>query len=152
MKEFKVFSKTYGEIVTLLDDEDYDKIVSMGKWCVSKDRYGYYFQKRINKKIVTMHRFIMGFPKGKYVDHIDGNTLNNQKSNLRICSNADNIRNGKIRTNNTSGYTGVRYRKDRNKWSAYIRVHYKTIWLGCYLNKEDAIKARKQAEIKYFET
>lgn len=152
MKEFKIISKTYGEITTLLDDEDYEKVLNMGKWCVSRDRYGYYFQKRINKKIITLHRFIMNAPKGIYIDHIDHNTLNNQKSNLRICSNADNIRNGKLRVNNKSGYTGVRYRKDRKKWYAYIKVNYKNITLGTYKTKEEAINARKEAEIKYFKT
>lgn len=87
-----------------------------------------------------------------YIDHIDHNTLNNQKSNLRICSNADNIRNGKLRVNNKSGYTGVRYRKDRKKWYAYIKVNYKNITLGTYKTKEEAINARKEAEIKYFKT
>ena len=127
----------------------------MGSWCVRvppgrKDLF--YFQHRTKQGIIEMHRFIMNFPKGKYVDHINHNTLDNRKCNLRICNNADNIRNGKIRTNNKSGYNGICFDKSRNKWLAGIKVNYKRIFLGRYVNIEDAIKARKEAEKKYFYT
>lgn len=127
----------------------------MGSWCVRvspgrKDLF--YFQHRTKQGLIEMHRFIMNFPKGKYVDHINHNTLDNRKCNLRICNNADNIRNGKIRTNNKSGHTGVSLNKTKTKWEANIKVNYKSIYLGVYSNIEDAIKARKEAEKKYFYT
>lgn len=127
----------------------------MGSWCVRvppgrKDLF--YFQHRTKQGIIEMHRFIMNFPKGKYVDHINHNTLDNRKCNLRICNNGDNLRNGKIRTNNKSGYNGIYFDKNRNKWLAEIKVNYKKIFLGRYVNIEDAIKTRKEAEKKYFYT
>lgn len=156
MKEYIVQSKTHGEFKILLDDEDYDKIVKMGKWCVRKvsNRNSlYYFQHRINRNcLVEMHRFIVNCPKDKYVDHINHNTLDNRKENLRICSNADNIRNGRIRVNNTSGVNGVYFDKSRKKWIASIKVNYKKINLGRFNNIEEAKKARKKAEEKYFYT
>lgn len=86
-----------------------------------------------------------------FVDHINGNKLDNRKSNLRICCNADNLKNRvKLPSNNTSGILGVRYRADRNKWYAEIQFNKQKINLGSYTEKEDAIKARLEAEIKYF--
>lgn len=156
MKEYIVQSKTHGEFKVLLDDEDYEKIIKMGKWCVRKAKNRnnlYYFQHRIDKKTrIEMHRFILNCPKGKYVDHINHNTLDNRKANLRICSNADNLRNGKIRVNNTSGINGVCFDKSRNKWIVHIRVNYKKIYLGRFDDIEEAKKARKKAEEKYFYT
>lgn len=87
----------------------------------------------------------------EYVDHINGNTLDNRKQNLRIVSNADNLKNRtKLPSNNTSGVIGVRYRKDRNKWYAEIQYNNNKINLGSYIEKNDAIKVRLAAELKYF--
>lgn len=58
--------------------------------------------------------------------------------------------NRSMRSDNTSGVTGVYWCKSRNKWNAEIRINSKKINLGYFINKEDAIKARKRAEIKYF--
>ena len=56
------------------------------------------------------------------VDHLNGNTLDNRKENLRICTNADNLKHRvNLPKNNTSGILGVRYRKDRDKWYAEIK-------------------------------
>ena len=76
--------------------------------------------------------------------------MDNRKSNLRICDYKNNLRNSSKTTNNTSGVTGVGYRKDINKWRAYIIYNYKHIALGCYEHKDDAIKIRLIAENKYF--
>ena len=70
---------------------------------------------------------------------------------MRVCSNADNLKNRiKLPSSNTSGILGVRYRSDRSKWYAEIQVNNRKICLGSYTNKEDAIRARLEAEIKYF--
>jgi hypothetical protein len=156
MKILNILSKKYGSFKVKLDNEDYERLKSFKtmKWCARfcKHRHNLiYFQKRLsNKKLIELHRWVMNFPKGKTVDHINNNTLDNRKCNLRICNNSTNIRNGRIRINNKSGHTGVRFRRDRDKWYATIRVNYKIISLGAYKNKEDAINVRKQAELKYF--
>ena len=64
--------------------------------------------------------------------------------------NKENIRNSKKRTTNTSGTTGVSWAKRESKWSSYIMVDYKKKHLGYFTNKKEAIKARKEGEIKYF--
>lgn len=104
-----------------------------------------------NSKQKYLHRIITG-ETILYVDHINGNKLDNRKSNLRVCSNADNLKNRvKLPSSNTSGILGVRYRSDRSKWYAEIQVNNKKIRLGSYVDKEDAVRARLEAEIKYFD-
>lgn len=100
--------------------------------------------------IEYMHRVITQATKGKVVDHINHNTLDNRKSNLRLCEHRENMRNTKLSKNSTSGYTGVVWHKTQSSWQARIRLNYKTIFLGYYNNLEDAVKARKLAEKKYF--
>lgn len=84
------------------------------------------------------------------IDHINGNPLDNRKCNLRFATQMQNCWNRKIKSTNTSGVTGVRREHKCNTWHAEIMVNYKIINLGNYKNKEDAIKARKKAEIKYY--
>lgn len=128
---------------TIIDSSNVDRLKDY-KWCLDKNNYVK------NSKQEYLHRIICN-ELTLYIDHIDGNTLNNLQSNLRVCSNADNLKNRvKIPSNNTSGIIGVRFRSDRNKWYSEIRVDGETIRLGSYTNKEDAIKARKEAEEKYF--
>ena len=92
----------------------------------------------------------MNCPDDMVVDHINLNPLDNRKMNLRICTKQQNEMNRPLRNNNTSGITGVSLYKQTNKWRAYIEYNQKYIHLGLFDTKEDAIKARKQAEIKYF--
>lgn len=128
---------------TKIDIEDIDKIKNF-RWC--KDYNGYV--KNSDQKY--LHRVIMD-ESILFVDHINGDKLDNRKNNLRICSNADNLKNRvKLPSNNTSGILGVRYRADRNKWYAEIQCNRQRIRLGSYIDKEDAIKARLIAEYKYF--
>ena len=92
----------------------------------------------------------MDCPKDMVVDHINMNPLDNRKCNLRICTMQQNNFNKKEQTNNTSGRVGVTWDKQTNKWRAQIQVNGKSIKLGRFKNKEDAIKARLQAEMKYY--
>ena len=90
-------------------------------------------------------------PMTLILDHINGNTLDNRKNNLRICTNRENTSNRtKLGTNNTSGILGVRFDNRRNKWYADIQYKGKCIFLGYFNIKEDAIKARIDAEKLYF--
>jgi hypothetical protein len=150
MKKFIINSKKHGAFEVLLDDEDFKVVKAMGKWNIHIVRNMPYVQKRITLyNLVELHRFLLKAKKGEYVDHINGNTLDNRRFNIRICSNGANIRNGKIRLNNKSGYTGV-FHTNNDIWISYIKVNYKRIHLGSFKTFEEAVKARKEAEIKYF--
>lgn len=133
------------------DLEDYDKIKD---YCWYKTRQGY-IKTSYQKNNIVMHKLVMGlYDNNNYdkydVDHIYHNKNDNRKSQLRLATRSQNSMNCKVKSTNTSGVTGVSWDKDRNKWIANIKVNYKNIYLGCYDNIKDAIKARQDAEIKYF--
>lgn len=96
-----------------------------------------------------MHRLIMNTPDGMVTDHIDGNGLNNQRKNLRICTHTENMANRKIHINNTSGYKGVTWSKQNNRWRSQIYLDSKNIFLGLFTDKEEAYKAYIKACKKY---
>lgn len=99
-----------------------------------------------SKKIIKMHQLI-GFA---HHDHIDRNPLNNRKYNLRPATQQENCMNRSIRSDNTSGITGVAWDKKSCKWRAYISQNGKLLHLGLYDKKEDAIKARLDAVNKNY--
>ena len=88
------------------------------------------------------------FSRENVIDHIYHKTNDNRKKKLRIVTNQQNGMNKKLPINNTSGYIGVT--KNKNKWIAQIKINGKNTRLGSYLTKNEAIQARKEAEIKYF--
>ena len=145
MAKIVLYNKNGDKIAeALIDTEDIEKI-SSDKWCIDKNNYVK------NSKQEYLHRVILGAPKDMCVDYINGNTLDNRKSNLRICTNRENTSNRtKLGTNNTSGILGVRFDNRRNKWYADIQYKGKYIFLGYFNIKEDAIKARIDAEKLYF--
>lgn len=128
----------------ICDKEDFHKIAINYKW--NLDKRGYV----INNKGERFHRIILNAPEGMDVDHIDGDPLNNLKSNLRICEHINNSRNKSINKNNTSGVIGVWYNKRVNKWVAEIKVNYKKIHLGYFKDINEAKRIRQEAELKYF--
>lgn len=96
------------------------------------------------------HRIIIAMVFGYFpdqVDHIDGNRSNNRIENLRAVNNQQNARNQKIRKNNTSGAMGVCWHKRYGKWVSYIRVDGKAKYLGGFDAIEDAIEARRKADV-----
>nr|WP_263441032.1 HNH endonuclease [Klebsiella michiganensis] len=84
------------------------------------------------------------------VDHIDGNKLNCTRSNLRICTQADNTKNVGLRSDNSSGIPGVYWVSTRLKWAAQISVDGRTVSLGRFDEIADAINARRKAEDLYY--
>lgn len=128
--------------VALVDDEDYEWL-SQWKWfAIEAGRNHVYAQRTIlvdgKKRGLAMHRLIMGEPQDMWVDHINRNTLDNQRSNLRLATPRENIINA-VRENKT-GYKGVTYdtsMKRRKRWSATCdRVR-----LGRFLTAEEAARA-----------
>mgnify|MGYP003149650768 CR=1 FL=1 len=88
------------------------------------------------------------YPKG-YVDHIDGNGLNNKISNLRLVTSAINAKNQRLRSNNKSGFMGVTWREDTKQWRARINDGNKRINLGSFDLLSDAVKCRIDSESLY---
>jgi hypothetical protein len=99
------------------------------------------------------HRIIWAMSYGAWpngeIDHIDGNRLNNRLGNLRDVSRTENSRNMALRHDSTSGITGVCWDKNRSKWIAQIRVNRIRLNLGRFNSFEEAIAARKAAEIEF---
>lgn len=89
-------------------------------------------------------------PDGLVRDHIDGNTLNNVRDNIRFITQQNNTRNRKLKSENKSGRVGVTWSKRDNKWRARIKTDGKETYLGSFAKIEDAIKSREDAEEKYF--
>ena len=96
-----------------------------------------------------MHREIMGASPGQYVDHIDGDGLNNRKSNLRLCNSMENGGNQKSR-GGTSKYKGVYFYRPTKKWKAQVRVGGKKTHLGYFNKEEDAAMAHDAAAREAF--
>jgi hypothetical protein len=88
------------------------------------------------------------WPSGQ-IDHINGIRTDNRASNLRGVTNQENSANRKLPKNNKSGQIGVLFRHQLQKWQAVIRVNGTLISLGVFVQKTDAILARKKAEAKY---
>jgi len=89
-----------------------------------------------------------GFPK-EQIDHISHDRTDNKIANLRSVTNQENQMNKSMLKNNTSGFTGVYWHKPTNKWQSQIMINGKYKHLGYFTNKNDAIKARKEANIEF---
>lgn len=132
MKEIEL---TQGQ-VAIVDDDDYEYL-SQWKWCASYS-HGFY---AVRYKNIKMHRVICKAPRNMSVDHINHNTLDNRKSNLRICTHQENMRN----QISTIGAKGIRKRKSGN-YEARISGKY----LGVFENKIDAVNAYNKKAIELF--
>jgi len=134
-----------------VDAADYDALGAF-KWhaqthhntfCAARNA----IMKNGKRGIVYMHRVIMGEPVGMVVDHIDRNPLNNRRSNLRLCSTAENSRNRVSAKRSTSQYLGVS--RCGKQWQAGIRILGKKVNLGVFANGIDAARAYDAAARKH---
>lgn len=138
----------YGRNEFWFDKEDYNLIKD---YCWYFDGKNYVTARDGNRKI-KLHRLIMrtlNCPTEIEVDHIKQNRYDNRKSQLRIATNSQNQFNKGLRKNNTTGVTGI-YEDKNHTWRVYICTNYENLYLGRFKTKEEAIKARKEAEEKYF--
>jgi hypothetical protein len=149
--DVKKIKLTRGQ-VALVDDEDYADL-SQFKWRATwqHSMQSFYAVRDIrlpNGKWTKerMHRRIMGLQYGdkRQSDHKNGNTLDNQRSNLRIATNFQNARNRKIPSNSTTGVTGVW--KVGKKWGAVIQVNHSRLHFGRFADFEIAVAVRRAAE------
>lgn len=129
----------------MVDDNKYDYLRQFN-WKITKG----YAMRTTGIGERRMHRLLINAKKGEVVDHIDGNPLNNQVANLRICSQGQNMGNRKINKNNRSGYKGVFFLKSLNKWRAAIKFNGKFIHIGLFAKPEDAAIAYNRKAIEFF--
>lgn len=147
-QDYAIISINYKSniIETKVDIEDIEKIKEL-KWHVNKnhkngrfDVYAFERNNFANRKYIALSRYLMNCTGNIEVDHINHNTLDNRKQNLRICTKFKNQQN---KTNNTSGYIGIVWDKSRNKWKATVEYKCKRYNLGRFETKEEAIIARE---------
>jgi len=140
---------------TIVDDEDYDSLIQW-KWFAHLNPSNSFYATRSSPRnpgprgLIWMHRVIMKCPDGMYIDHINKNTLDNRKANLRICTKSQNAANSKLRIDNKYGYKGVRYHKKNKNYNAYIRHNGKDIHIGCYNSIIEAALAYDNKAIELF--
>lgn len=159
MKVYEINSKKYGKIEVLLDDEDYDRVIKEN--IILHPKYdktisNFYIQfhikdntKKDGRTTIGLHRWILNCKKDMQVDHINRNTLDNRKSNLKVCTQLENANNKGFYKNNKSGIKGVYFIKLFNCWIAELK-HNKVCYRSKKCNtKEEAIKERKLLEKKY---
>jgi len=174
MKKIKLWENkdTLSDQVALIDDEDYEKVMSAlgprSKWYAHCPPGATHYAMAWSHVTTLMHRVIMDAPKGMDVDHINGDTLDNRKQNLRLCTRSQNCMNKKLRSDSQSGYKGVYEvkkpwkQKYVSKKTGEVTYHYwlpkkpfqayiadpntpakrkRHIKLGYYATKEDAARA-----------
>lgn len=139
----------HGTIESLISLEDVDKIKNI-KWHASFDKTVNNFY--IKSKYVQLHRFVTECPKNKVVDHINHDTTDNRRCNLRICTQTENNqnRNGCYSTNNYSKIRNVSWHKQRQKWQVSLGIKGKQKYIGIFDSLIDAEQAAIAARKKYY--
>jgi len=138
----KVSNANINPALTFTIDSDDVHLLEGRWWCISSGGYP-------KSDIGYLHRVIAKAQDSQYVDHIDGDGLNNRKSNLRLCNSSENGKNTKRPSNNRSGYKGVHWHKGAKMWRAQIRADDKRIHIGYFKDKVDAAIAYNKAALIY---
>jgi hypothetical protein len=143
--------------VAIVDDEDYEMIVSSGyRWTAFENRSRCYagtaFRTPDGMRAVLMHRFIMGVTEREIeVDHINGNPLDNRRSNLRLATRGQNAKNRRKKVTAKLKYKGIEIDRGNGQspYRARIYVDGKAIRLGSYKTQEEAARAYDNGARKY---
>lgn len=128
----------------LVDNKDF-KYVNQYTWHLSRG----YATSRVKNTPTRLHRFLLNPKKNELTDHINRNKLDNRRQNLRISTHKQNMSNRIKQSNNSSGYKGVRFLRDCDKWSARISKDGR-INLGIFRSKIQAARAYDKAALKIY--
>lgn len=144
---------------TIIDLEDLEKVISHPyTWFAiyDNDIKNYYAKSSIYNsdtklsRPLSLHQYIMD-ANGRIVDHINSNTLDNRKSNLRVVLDCNNSMNRKSKNkNNKSGYRNVSWNKRLNKWIVQMQINKKNTMLGKFDNVHEAGKFAEEMRKKYY--
>lgn len=139
-------------LVAIIDAADADLILGMGKWFAHVSPRSSYALRNVtrpdgSRRRIGMHNVITGWPM---VDHINGDGLDCRRANMRAASRAQNNRNAQRRTDNTSGYKGVSWHGQRNRWRAQINNAGRRTYLGLFADPADAARAYDTAARQHF--
>jgi hypothetical protein len=152
MKKIDISTPKYPNKFTIVDDEDFEKL-NQYKWYYDNQGYAHrrFYYKDKKSRIIGMHRVIMGDPKGKLIDHINMDGLDNRKSNLRICGKRENSINIGLRKNNKSGYKGVhRNTKSNVPWRVNLKDNGKQVCVGYFYDVKEAAKAYNKKALELY--
>ena len=142
-------------LITLVDAIDAD--LASYHWYAERRNgtgNGYVARRRVHGRLILLARVVLCRMLGRElereeeVDHINHIPLDNRRSNLRLASRQQNVHNVGIRRNNTSGYKGVSFDKERSKWKAQIKINYRNVLLGRFDTPEEAHQAYCEAARK----
>ncbi len=134
-------------VVALFDDDDAPEILTR-RWRLHTAKSGKQYAVT-GKRSVFMHHSVISPRPGLYIDHINGNGLDNRRSNLRLCTHAENMRNRRPQ-GGSSRFKGVSLNRATGKWRAGITLDGRTISLGTYENERDAAAAYDAAAARLF--
>lgn len=160
MKSFVISNKHLNKVEILVDEEDYD-FVKDQIWYANVStrsnniKLSYIGLDPSKNEVYRIHHLILmrhgiEIPKGYVVDHIDHNPANNQKRNLRLCSNQQNKFNAPIQKNNTSGFRGVSWFAKTQSWRARIKINGKEKHIGIFKSPIDAAIAYNEVATNLF--
>ncbi|MDN5300927.1 MAG: hypothetical protein PWQ60_441 [Thermoanaerobacteraceae bacterium] len=135
----KIYLSNRPDTYTLIDTEDFEKIKEI-RWYLWSDGYVYGHS---YGRTIRLHRVILDVEnqRGVIVDHVNRDKLDNRKVNLRIADQSVNAINSKMRRDNTSGFRGVYWNKQKQKFRAIAVINGIQIHLGLYNTPEEAYKA-----------
>jgi hypothetical protein len=136
--------KTRRNIEFIVDASKAKKVCKYS-WCLGSHGY---MVAHINNKVTSLHRFLFEDYDGKYIDHVNGEKLDNRLNNLKFANDFQNAHNLNINTRNKSGYKGVFYLKDEKKWRVNITAYKKQYYLGTFDDKLEAALAYNESAKK----